>query len=189
MTILSITPPKRTAGLIWEHAMKTVVGFVGTFALLIFGPGFLGGRGGSSKNSLFAKIIKFYMEYPAVVMIVSVLGLLLFNVEAIRYNTRKLFVVSIVYDEAMGIMRFEMVSLYSNARRQWLVPVSDLVLERKEKKRIVAGVTRYHQFSTRAGEVIGRVDFENLIYEGSSRVLREALKKLEGIIEVAAQKQ
>ena len=169
--------------------MKTVVGFVGTFALLIFGPGFLGGRGGSSKSSLFAKIIAFYMECPAVVMIVSVLGLLLFNVEAIRYNTQKLFVVSIVYDEAVGIMRFEMISLYSNARRQRLVPVSDLVLERKEKKRIVAGVTRYHQFSTRAGEVIGRVDYENLIYEGSSRVLRESLKKLEGIIEVAGHRQ
>ncbi len=41
----------------------------------------------------------------------------------------------------------------------------------------------YYQFQTSTGEIIGRIDFENLIYEGSENDLKKALNRLEKIKE------
>jgi hypothetical protein len=181
--ILKITPNNRRVGLIWEHALKTTVGFVLTFGILIFGPMLISSRRGSTKNSVGEKVIEFYLEYPATVMICSILGAILFNIEATWYNSRKHFIVAIEYDESEGGLRFDMISMYSNAKQQRLIHRSDLIIERQESKRMIVGVTKYYQFQTSTGEIIGRIDFENLIYEGSENELKKALNRLQKIKE------
>lgn len=95
MILLNIPKPKNNNHIVWEHVMKTVVSFVGAYALLFFGPMLLGGRRG---NGIGKDIVFYLVKHGEVHLLISLLICILYNAYTYIKNSKVNCVVGVQYE-------------------------------------------------------------------------------------------
>lgn len=143
--LLQIDKPKRNTFIIWDHVIKSAVAFVGTFALMFFGPMFLGGkrrRSGDYENSLSYQLIVYINEHPEVHVGASILAVIVYNIYLVIKNSKSKYISSVSVSESEVILG--RTNLYFSKFEEIIVPIQNFqfILEKKvnssnEKKSII----------------------------------------------------
>lgn len=104
--------------------MKSAVAFIGTFAMLFFGPMMAGSRnrGMDAENSLSYKIIHYLIEHPEVQIGLSVVAVVITNCYILIKNQTVKYIVKIEFDERA--IRMELTNLYYTKRKQIEIPAT-----------------------------------------------------------------
>lgn len=123
-TVLSISQPESNGFIVWEHTLKTVVMFVGTFAMLFFGPMFLEARNRSGENGLGYYIVTFLIENPSVQIGLSVLAAMIYNVYTFWVNKKVQYVVRV--DVAEDMVEIHLTNLYYGKLKVIRSPLAEL---------------------------------------------------------------
>ncbi len=177
--LLEIPRPLKNGFIIWEHTLKSVVAFVGTFAMLFFGPMMLGSRHrvNDVDDRLAVKFVLYILENPGVHIGLSVLAVLLTNVYLLRKNRKMRYVVGIALDEE--IISFELTNLYYSKKSRIELPLSDFefsietkVSEINEKKRKIIFNNKMNQSN------IGFIDPDHLFWSDHLIKIRNVIKEL-----------
>lgn len=123
--VLEILKPKSNSFILWEHLLKSAVAFVGTFAMLFFGPLMLGSRNrsGNSENSLSYIIIEYFIEHPEVKIGISVLALVAMNIYVFVKNQKVNYIVKIASDA--NVINLTLTNMYFSKMKQIEIPLSD----------------------------------------------------------------
>lgn len=166
MEILKINPKPRVDSLIWEHVTKTILGLIGFFALLIFGPLFIlsGRNGGRGKESLIEGLIDFYQENPLIFLFAPIFGAIIFNLSTIIKNFKKHHIIKISQSENLNTTDIELISSYSNKPKIVSITNEGLVIKRKIIDSIIFGKSSYFELRTKSGLTIARINPDNPIY-------------------------
>ncbi len=100
--ILKIKKPTNSSHIVWEHLLKSVLGFTGTFALLFFGPMMLSARTHSRDSDSFGiQIIQFLFTHPEVQISLCILAVLIYNIIIFTNNSKFKYLVRIDLDEKL----------------------------------------------------------------------------------------
>lgn len=179
-TLLLIPRPESNGFIVWEHTLKTVVMFVGTFAMLFFGPMFLDARSRSSENGLGYYIVAFLIEHPFVQIGLSILAALIYNIYTIVVNRKVQYVVQINVTEKMA--EIHLTNLYYNKLKVIQVSLAELsykidnkVTGGNEKKQKI----KFMNHSTL--ETIGVIDTKHFFWAEKLREIRAMLLVLKSL--------
>lgn len=181
-TILFIPRPKSNGFIIWEHTLKTAVMFVGTFAMLFFGPMFLEGRSHrtSDENGLGYYIVTFLLENPLVQIGLSILAALIYNVYTILVNKKVQYVVQM--DITGDTAEIHLTNLYYSKLKVIQLPLDELsyridnkVTRENEKKQKI----KFMNHRTR--ETIGIIDTKHFFWAEKLREIRAMLLSLKSL--------
>lgn len=178
-TLLLIPHPGSYNFIIWEHALKTVVMFVGTFAMLFFGPMFLESRSHheANENGLGYYIVVFLIENPAVQIGISIFAALIYNIYTFVANRKIQYVVQI---HVVGdLAEIHLTNLYYSKMKIVEMPVADLsykienkVTRENEKKQKLKFINRT------TTEVIGTIDTKHFFWSEKLREIKAMLLEL-----------
>lgn len=182
-TILNIKTPKNNSHIYWEHAIKSAVGFVGTFILLFFGPMFLSGRRsyhGDSENNLTYIILTFLLEHTEVHIGASILVALIWNILIIRSNSKIHYVKRISYDEKH--VQFELTNMYFKKTTAASIPIEDLEYELRTKNSDDGDKNTTLVFvNKKTKEIIGMIKPSHPNWSKQLREIRESLTELRNL--------
>jgi hypothetical protein len=108
-SILRINPPKNAAHIYWEHAMKSVFAFSGTFAVLFFAPLFLAAGSGTGERREAAidrslGILGYLLEHPEVQVSICLLVVIIYNITIFVKNSRKNYLVTCKTDGKIAVL-------------------------------------------------------------------------------------
>ena len=123
-TLLFIPRPESNGFIVWEHTLKTVVMFVGAFAMLFFGPMFLDARNRSGENGLGYYIVTYLIENPLVQIGLSALAALIYNVYTILVNKKVQYVVRV--DVTEDVAEIHLTNLYYSKLKVIQLPLTQL---------------------------------------------------------------
>ncbi len=106
--------------------MKTAAMFVGTFAMLFFGPMLLDGRNHrSGENGLGYYIVVFLLEHPMVQIGISALATLGYNIYTFIVNRKIKYVVQVHVTSDMA--EIHLTNLYYSKMKIIQIPLTELV--------------------------------------------------------------
>lgn len=153
--------------------------FVGTFAMLFFGPMFLEGRShhGSNENGLGYYIIAFLLKHPDVQIGISILAALIYNGYTFVVNRKVQYVVQIhlVKDS----VEVHLTNLYYSKMQKVHVSLAEFsykienkISRENEKKQKITFINQV------TGEVIGIIDTKHFFWAENLREIRSMMKEL-----------
>jgi hypothetical protein len=119
-TILKINKPKSNSFIIWEHLLKSAVAFIGTFALLFWGPLFLGSKRRRNEDGVGKDVFIYFIEHPEVTIGLSFVAVLINNFYIYHKNRKTKYIVKIDHDEST--VNMELTNLYYTTKQ--LVEIS-----------------------------------------------------------------
>lgn len=120
--LLDIPKPQSNSFIIWEHLLKSAVAFIGTFALLFFGPMMLGrSTRVNGEDGLSFKIVQYLIEHPEIQVGLSILAILIANFYILIKNKKIKYIVKIEQDEKAIILH--LTNLYYTKSR--LIEISN----------------------------------------------------------------
>ncbi|WP_159038551.1 hypothetical protein [Brumimicrobium mesophilum] len=132
-TIFDIPKPKNSSHIIWTHVTTSVITFVGTFALIIFGPMFLGAktRLGNSKTSAL-NIIGWMSENPEITYLICFMVAVIANIYIYWKNSKCKFVqkISIVENR----VHFQLIDLMFKKSVDYSIPINEFEIKLKSEK-------------------------------------------------------
>lgn len=178
-TLLFIPRPKSNSFIIWEHTLKTVVMFVGTFAMLFFGPMFLEGRShhGSNENGLGYYIVAFLIKHPDVQIGISILAALIYNAYTFVVNRKVQYVIKV--DVTENIAEIHLTNLYYNKLKVVQLPLAELsfkidnnVTRGNEKKQKLKFINQKTQ------ETVGIIDTKHFFWSEKLREIKAMFLEL-----------
>lgn len=125
-TLLEIKKPKSNSFIIWEHVMKTVFTFMGTFAILIFVPLMLGGKSSvvPTEDRLAYSIVDYLFHHPEIQIGIPIAAAALMNIYLIFKNRKIKYIVKIEHNASN--IQFDLTNLYFSKQVQMELPLSDL---------------------------------------------------------------
>ncbi|MFT5819518.1 MAG: hypothetical protein ACI8ZM_000742 [Crocinitomix sp.] len=182
-SILKIRQPKNAAHIYWEHAMKTVFAFSGTFALLFFGPLFMaaGSRGGSQREAAVDRslgILGWLFEHPEVQVSICLLVVVIYNITIIRKNSRKNYLVSFDIDGPRGVLG--LTNLYYKTTEEIEILIENLEYEVQIKsvdKREKTSALKF--FDTKSGNEIAVIKPRYILWNTQVKDVKKALWELD----------
>jgi len=178
--VLEISRPKSNSYIIWEHLMKSAVAFIGTFAMLFFGPMMAGSRsrGVDAEDRLSFKIIQYLIEHPEVQIGLSVFAVVILNIYIIFKNQKIKYIVKIEYDDS--VIQMELTNLYYSKKQQIEIPTKDFefyiensVTEDNEKRQKI--VFR----NTLENRTVGEINTKHFFWSDHMIQLRNVIQELE----------
>lgn len=163
-TLLNISKPKGRSFIFWEHLLKSVVAFIGTFAMLFFGPMMLGSksRGVDAEDRLSYTIIKFIIEHPEIQIGLSVLAVVIINIYIIFKNHKIKHITHLAHDE--NHIQIELTNLYFSKTKKVEIPTANfeysieklrtynnekrlkIIFRNKSKNTIIGEINPKHSF-------------------------------------------
>lgn len=177
--LFSISKPENNSHLIWEHALKSVLGFAGTFAATFFGPMFLGSRSHrlnrSDEDSLSMKIITFFLENPEINLAICSLVVIIYNVIIFRKNSRIEHVNSISIDEST--IEITTTNLRFKNEKTFLIPKSNCIIEFNEKEDEFGEKLRKLKFFD-SESLIGYINPKNLFWSEKLPQIQHMINQL-----------
>lgn len=181
-TLLFIPKPESNGFIVWEHTLKTVVMFVGAFAMLFFGPMFLEVKSGqrSDENSLGLQIVVFLIENPLVQIGLSLLAALIYNIYTVAVNRKVQYVVQLDATEDTAIIH--LTNLYYSKFKIIQLPLKELSFKIENK------VTRENErkqklkFTNHSTlESIGIIDTKHFFWSDKLREIKAMLRALKSL--------
>lgn len=178
-TLLFIPRPESNGFIVWEHTLKTVVMFVGTFAMLFFGPMFLEGRSHrmSGENGLGYYIVTFLIENPMVQIGLSAFAALIYNIYTILINRKVQYVIQV--DVAEDVVEIHLTNLYYGKLKEIRLPLAEFswkienkVTGENEKKQKLKFMNR------KTRETIGIIDTKHFFWSEKLRDIKAMLLAL-----------
>jgi hypothetical protein len=175
-TLLEIESPKRNTHLLWEHALGSTVSFVGTYAVLFFGPMILTSTR-NTKETIGFKVFTYWIEHPYHQIFLSIIAVLVFNIYTIVKNSqRNIVVVKVMNDNENVIL--ELTNYYFKKYETKTIPITDFDIKFEKKSTIFNNdVKRLIFWDTKNKEVVAKLDPDCWIYEGKTKDLMQLLKK------------
>lgn len=177
---LDITKPESNSFIIWEHLMKSAVAFIGTFAMLFFGPMMLGSsRGGNnSENSLSYQLIEYFIKHPEVQIGLSLLAVVIMNGYIFYKNRKVKYIVKIEQDAP--VIRLELTNLYFSRRTQVEILATDFeftvensVSENNEKRQKIIFRNKIDN------KTIGEIDPKHFLWSEHLVQLKNMIRELD----------
>lgn len=161
--------------------MKTAAMFVGTFALLFFGPMFLDGRNHrSNEHGLGYYIVVFLLEHPKVQIGICVLTSVVYNVYTVIVNRKVKYVVQVYVIEDLA--EIHLTNLYYSKVKTIQIPLNDLsykieskVTDTNEKKQKLKFINQ------KTMETIGIIDTKHFFWSEKIREIRAMLAELKSL--------
>lgn len=180
-TLLFIPKPESNSFIVWEHTLKTVVMFVGTFAMLFFGPMFLEGRSHrSGENGLGYYIVTFLIENPSIQIGLSVLAAFIYNVYTIIVNRKVQYVIQVDVTEEMA--EIHLTNLYYSKVKVVRLPLTELsymidskVTRENEKKQKIKFMNH------KTLETIGIIDTKHFFWADKLREIKSMILELKSL--------
>ncbi|XOV68187.1 MAG: hypothetical protein ACFHU9_03235 [Fluviicola sp.] len=173
--------PKNNGFIFWEHALKSTVAFVATFALLFFGPLMLGSRnrGGNSKDGLTYQIISFVLEHPEVHVGALFAALLIMNGYIFYKNRKVKYIRKVAFDS--DEVKIELTNLYFSKTKKVVIPSSHFEfyikntvnLDNDKKQEVIFR-------NKRSNEVIGIIKPKHFFWSEQLVQLRSLILALKG---------
>lgn len=182
--ILTIKQPRNAMHIFWEHAMKSVFAFSGTFALLFFGPMFLaaGSSDGQGVDDATAdttlNFIGYMLEHPAVEVSICLFVVLVYNITIAVKNARRNYLV--IIDVNDGHVQLGLTNSYYKTVEQIEIPINNLEYQIIKKSSELSGKTsRVKFFNNRTGSLIAIIQMDYIIWEAQVKDIKKALVKLD----------
>jgi soluble cytochrome b562 len=155
--------------------------FVGTFAMLFFGPMLLDGRNHrSGENGLGYYIVVFLLEHPKVQIGISVLTAFGYNIYTFIVNRKIKYIVQVHI--TADLAEIHLTNLYYSKMKIVQVPLADLsykienkVTDNNEKKQKVKF------FNQGTSEVVGIIDMKHFFWAENIRAIRTMLAELKSL--------
>lgn len=177
--LLKIQKPSSNTFIIWEHILKSVVFFVGTFALLFFGPLMLGAksRWKNGENSFNMNIIEFLLTHPIVYFGASVIAVILCNLYIFVKNKKMKYVVGVKIDN--DIIEICLTNLYFSQERKVELSLSDfeLNIEQRETEFKEKNQTLIFK-NSKTKDIIGKINPKQAIWEDKLIEVKSMLVEL-----------
>lgn len=178
-TILNIPPPKNKTFIVWEHAMKSAVAFIGTFAMLFFGPMLLEARSrDTSTDSLGAQLVFYLIDHPEVQFGLSILAVVICNVYLIWRNRKMKYIVGITKDD--NVLELQLTNLYYSKTTPIQVDLTNVEIK-LESKVSSSNEKKQRIFFRRKNDtaIIGEMDLRYLFWSENLPQLKFMLQELE----------
>ncbi len=177
--LLKIPLPGNATHIVWEHLLKSAVAFVGTFALLFFGPMLLTSKR-HHRHSEFdpgLSLVKFILEHPIVHFGGSALVMIITNIILIRKNRRVDYVIGMETDEKE--IRLHLTDLRCKRQKSLQLPIALLgctirtkITDDDKKRTLIFS-------NTATKNPIGTILPDHIIWSEHTIQLRNMLKKLD----------
>ncbi len=176
--LLETPKPQSNSFIIWEHLLKSAVAFIGTFAMLFFGPMMLGrSRSVNGEDSLTFKFVQYLIEHPEIQIGLSVLAVLITNFYIFIKNKKIKYIIKIEQDEKT--IRIELTNLYYTKSKQTEIPKSDFefyfknsITQDNEKRQTIVFN------NTRDNKIIGEINTKHFFWSEHSLQLRKVINEL-----------
>lgn len=176
--LLEIPKPQSNSFIIWEHLIKSAVAFIGTFALLFFGPMMLGRRRNvNGEDSLTFKLVQYIIEHPEIQVGISVLAVLFTNFYIIIKNKKIKYIIKI--EQGEETIRMELTNLYYTKSQQIEISKSDFefyfensVTRDNEKRQTIVFNNK------RDNKTIGEINTQHFFWSEYSLQLRKVIHEL-----------
>jgi len=183
ISILKIEPPPNISHIVWEHAMKTVIAFIGTFSILFFGPLFLSA---SSRDQSYGKegttdwsinFLGYLIEHPEVQIGICAAVVLIYNGWIIFKNSKRNAVISI---ENLGsTLKFGLTNLYYRKVSFLEINIDAITLESHVKSLESDEWTELRFNNKKTGEIVGIIRPQHVLWTNKIKELNAALRMLD----------
>ena len=105
------------------HMIMSVGAFLGTYALLFFGPILL---------LEDIELTVYFLDHPPLKFGLCLVVVMLFNLITVVRKSRKQHIIGLVYREETKDLLFELINLYSRSSKQVIFPLSEVSWEKKK---------------------------------------------------------
>lgn len=181
LSLLEIEPPKDKKYLIWEHAIKSVFAFSGTFALLIFMPLFIAAKSKTKHNNLesnySADFIIYLSQNPLVAVFICGFITFFYNLKILYNNSQKIHVIGI---RVKGDdIYFDKTNVRFQGLEETSLLLNDLYYEIRTKTVDESSKTQKLTFyEKKTNKVIGVIQPDHLLWNKHIKNIRYALIEL-----------
>ncbi|MEO1417884.1 MAG: hypothetical protein AAFW00_21550 [Bacteroidota bacterium] len=169
MEILAILERPKVMDGLGYHIIMSVWAFVGTYALLFFGPILL-------LDDI--ELSAYFLDHPPLKFGLCLAVVVLFNLFIVIRNSRKQHIIGLVYREETKDLLFELINLYSRSSRQVIFPLSEVSWERKKVSIYGLESKKILIFKHKSEKVFARIDPSLNPWEQRKKDIREGMKKL-----------
>ncbi len=178
--LLKIKRPEDSTHIIWEHIVKSVFAFSGTFALLFFGPMFLfsgSSKGGQESTESALRIIGFLLEHPLLQISICVLIVVVYNINIAKKNSKGHYLVTLTTNN--NIAKMGLTNLYYKTITEIEIPIKDLKYNVQTKPSELEGKsTIINFFDHRTGNKIAVLKPYHIIWVNQIKHIKKAIGEL-----------
>lgn len=187
MTLLEIYPKSRKGSYVWEHALKTAMGTLGTFGGVLFLIMFSGGKRGGNSKAAGDMIVYLFSEHNEILILICFIAALLLNAKAYSKNKQKRYITKIVWDEQKSELTFGMISVYSDDQIEKKLHINDTFFYESYEKEFLIGKHKIIQFADRRHNEFGILDPSYEIHKKFVPQVKRAISLLNELKELNSQ--
>lgn len=174
--LLTIPKPKSKSYIYWEHAIKSVFAFVGTYALTIFGPLLAGGKSRHNRDGS-TDLLVYFLEHPLLTFGLCVFVTVAYNIYIFSSNKKSNYIVGI--QQLENSVAFSLTSIYYKKTQSVSVPLENLEVKVVTKTSDISGKTITIQFIEKETQNwIGIIKPGHTIWSKQKKAIMEALYQL-----------
>jgi hypothetical protein len=178
MIILDVSSVFKKEYMIWDHAMKTVFAFIGTYAILMFGPMFASSGRRDSATDMFEYLM---IDHPEYSISIAFAVALILNLSTLSKNIKKVHLARITYHEGTKEFTFEMTNKYAGKPALKTISAVDLTYTIEKQNVFLMGPQKYIDFREKEIYTVGRINYEREVFKKSRPAIMNALKQINKI--------